>query len=152
MNETSPAVWVVCFFGAFIPLALLGGASVAAWRRLARAYPDVPFAAETSFRSISGHIGGTYGDGNNCFRVDIGLPGLRISAWSFLRRLLPSFVVPWSRITSCRLARYYFSPVGARIDLAGWPYPIFLWTRRWRDEQFPGLIQTLGPKRTTKPA
>jgi hypothetical protein len=143
MNDTPPAVWVVCICGALIPVVLLGGTSVAAWRRLARSYPDSPFTAEATFPHVSGHIGGTYGSGENCFRVDVGLPGLRISTFSFLGWLLPPFLIPWSKITSCTLARHYFSPVGARFELAGWPEPFHLWVRLWRDEKFPEVVQTM---------
>ena len=150
MNDTSPVVWIVCFFGALIPLVLLGGTSVAVWRRLARTYPDLPFTPEATFSAISGHIGGTYCDAY--FRVDVGLPGLRISTWSLLRRLLPSFAIPWSHITSCTPTRHYFSSVGARIELVGWPLPLYFWPRGWRDEKFPTLIQTAWHERTTNVA
>lgn len=150
MNDTSPAVWIVCIMGALTPLILFSGASVAEWRRLARTYPDLPFTAEATFRLVSGRVGGTYVEAYNCFRVEVGAPGLRVSTWTFLRRLLPSFVIPWARMNSCTQARYYFSPLGVRIELAGWPQPIFLWTRLWRDEQFPRLIEALWREYTAR--
>jgi len=149
MSSTHPAVWVFGASGALIPLVLLGGSSLLAWRRLAHTYPDQHFAVETTFRAISGQVGGTYGTVKGGFRIDIGNAGLRISTWPLLRRLLPPFMIPWSEITACSRERYYFSPCGVRLDLAQWAQPIHLWNRGWRDGGILDLIQTRWEERAT---
>ncbi len=147
MTNSSAPVWIVCIFGALIPLTLFIGATLAAWRRLIRDYPDSPFPAEATFRSIAGHIGGTYLDVYNPLRIEVGQPGIRISPWSPLSRFLPPFMVPWSRITSCEKVRTFFLINGIRIVVKGWPAPIFLKSRLWREERFEGLVETAWQER-----
>ncbi|WP_207910753.1 hypothetical protein [Chthoniobacter flavus] len=150
MNDTQPAVWVVSGLGALIPLVLLGGTYIAAWRRLARTYPASPVDRENMFYGVSGHIGGTYGAVGCCIRVGLSCEGLRISMGP--QFLLPAIMVPWSDITSCERARYYFSPVGIRIAIARWPEPIHFWSRLWRHEGLPQQIQTLWHEHAPKVA
>ncbi|MHA3775208.1 hypothetical protein ACXR0O_27100 [Verrucomicrobiota bacterium sgz303538] len=95
MNTVHPAVWILSILGLMLPLVLLGGPSIAAWRSLSRKYPDRPFPVDSTFRSVSGQIGGTYGVVERCLRVDLGDEGLRISTWRVLQRLLPPFTIPY---------------------------------------------------------
>ena len=150
MSGYHPVVFFVGIVGILLPLMLLGGPSLATWRRLARVYPDRQFAVDRTFQAISGQVGGTFGVVERCLRVDVGNEGVRISTWPIFRRLLPPFMIPWSEITRCADARYYFSPEGARLDLAHWPQPIHLWPRLWRDENLPSLLQERWHEHTTK--
>ena len=150
MNNPEPATLVLGALGVLIPVVLLGGTSVAAWRRLARTFPDSPVAPERTYRGISGQIGGTYGAVEGCLRVGLSRGGLRISMWP--RFLWPPFTIPWPAITSCERARYYFSPAGIRIAIAGWPAPIHLWPRLWRHEKLPDEIQSLWNEHARKAA
>lgn len=139
---------IIGIVAALLAVVLLGSPSLAAWRQLARIYPDRRFAVNFTFRAVSGHVGGTLGAVQGCLRVEVGEAGLRISTWPLLRRLLPPVMLPWSEVIACSLDRYYLSPQAARLDLARWPQPIYLWPRLWRDEHLPNLLQNRWHERT----
>src|SRR4051812_16501623 len=105
--------------GTALALACVMAPSAAAWRRLARIYPDQPCLAERTFHSVSGQPGG-----RQTLTLSACPTGLRVSTVRIFWRLMPPFFVPWSEVTRCERARQYFSPEGLRFEIARWSQPL----------------------------
>jgi hypothetical protein len=139
MNQSQVGAMAVSIAMALIVLLTIGGGSLAAWRRLRRLYPDESFVPEVTYCKLSGSVGGMYFGGENVFRLELNREGLRL--WMAPKWVFSPIVIPWTAVTSCKPGRVYFSPVGARIEMAHWPAPIHLWSRLWRVENLPQMIQ-----------
>jgi hypothetical protein len=113
---------------ALLVLAISGTISlVGGWFLLARKFPDRPFVASQVFSSTSGYFGRVIGGYRNCISVGANTFGLRLSIFPLFRILHPPMVLPWSQVADCARARFLGLREGVRLDIAGWPRPIYLY-------------------------
>src|SRR5262245_37852850 len=129
MND--PTTLVISLSNIALAVALLLVPPILRWRRVARMYPDVPFAALRKFSWMSGLV-----DGRNCrsmFNLLVGNEGIRLSVhWPF-HLIYPPFVVPWSAVERCCREELYFHSNAIRFDIAGFSEPVHLCGFCWKD-------------------
>jgi hypothetical protein len=131
----------------------IGGPSLAPWRRLAGAYPDQSFSAETTYRSVHCYVSGAvFGVAARWARIELGPIGIRLSVPPPLRRFFPAIVLPWSEIVDC--SRKHFFPLAPflRITVARHAGSISLIPTLWRNEPLTDTILNAWHERHTQAA
>jgi hypothetical protein len=95
---------------------------------LARMFPDKAFAPSRVFSSTSGYFGRGIGGYRNCISLAIGLSGLRLSIFPLFRAFHPPMVIPWQQVAGCTRTRFLGLREGVRLDIVGWPRPVYLYS------------------------
>jgi hypothetical protein len=103
-------------------ISFLGG-----WFFLARMFPDSAFAASRVFSSTSGYFGRVIGGYRMCVSVGVSSSGFRLSIFPLFRAFHPPMVIPWPQVAGCARTRFLGLREGVRLDIVGWPRPIYLY-------------------------
>jgi hypothetical protein len=109
-------------------LAVSGTISfVGGWFFLARMFPDRAFAASHLFSSTSGYFGRVIGGYGRCVSLAVSSSGLRLSIFPLFRAFHPPIVIPWQQVVGCTRTRFLGLREGVRLNIVGWPRPIYLY-------------------------